>query len=155
MVIKSIKIKEISGFHDSVKELVGATISAMYELGPHECSKLLLANLLKLHPLHVVKSESDYQLIAGFRTYEIARLLLEDDQTIDCLLHESSTISETELINLALSDIVGTSVLLNFSANPKAQLKTIVDKIGKERVKALYKDISSKQKIDVRNTVTF
>lgn len=155
MVITSIKISEIQGYHESVKELVSATISAMYELGPHECSRLLLANLLKLHPLHIVKSELNYQLIAGFRTYEIARLLLEDDQAIDCLFYESSTISEAELINLALSDIVGTSVLFNFSANPKAQLKTIVDQIGKERVKALYKDISSKQKIDDRNTVTF
>jgi len=150
MLITSIKINEIQGYHESIDKIVAATTSRMYRLGPHECSQVLLTNLLKLHPVHIVNSEQGYLLIAGFRTYEIACLLLEDNQKIECLLHDMSKLTKSELMNLALSDIVGTSALFNFSENSKQQLKEIKRLVGKEQVNALFKEISSKQKIDAR-----
>lgn len=153
MISVSLKINEIKGFHKDVRELIAQTSSIIFQLAPHECSKLLLENLLILHPLHVLKTDEGYQLIAGFRTYEMAMLVLDEDQPIDCLVHESSSFGKMHIINLALSDIVGTSVLLTKISKPNHLIKRLNSVVGSVKIKQLFKDISGKSKIDTRHNL--
>lgn len=151
MVINSIKIDEILGYHESVKSMLAETTPIMYKLGPHECTPLFLQNSLKLHPLHLLNTKNGYHLIAGFRAYEIAKLILPTDSVIPCIVHDKSTLSDTEIENLAISDLLGSPLLFQFAKDYAQNINKIKNSIDKKRVKEIFKDISSKQKIDARN----
>lgn len=151
MVITPIKINQIKGYHESVKPIIAETTAIMYKLGPCECSPLFLTNLLKLHPLHLLKNKEEYHLIAGFRAYELAKLNLPGDSVIPCIVHEKKTISDAEIENLAISDLLGSPMLFHFAKEYTLNINKIKNSIQKEKVKEIFKDISSKQKTDARN----
>lgn len=151
MVITSIKLDEILGYHESVKSMLAETTPIMYKLGPHECTSLFLHNLLRLHPLHLFNTKNGYQLIAGFRAYEIAKLIWPTDSVIPCIVHDKSTLSDTEIENLAISDLLGSPLLFQFAKDYAQNINKVKNSIDKKRVKEIFKDISSKQKIDARN----
>ena len=150
MVITSIAINQIQGYHSAVKQIIAETTSIMYKLGPHECSSVFLTNLVKLHPLHLLKSEEEYQLIAGFRAYELAKLILGNDSIIDCIVHDISKITEGEIENLVISDLLGSPLLFQFSKDYSKNINKIKKSIGNKTVKEILGNISSKQKIDAR-----
>ncbi|MDP5031793.1 hypothetical protein [Paraglaciecola sp.] len=151
MITASIKLSDITDYHEEIKGLASKTSSIMYLLGPNECTELLVKNLLILHPLHLVKTELGYLLIAGIRTFEMAKLLLKEDQVVNCCLHDLAALSQPELFNLALADIAGSLRLFNCAKNPEKQTKQLFENIGHDKVKTLFKKLTSKQKIDVRN----
>ena len=66
---------------------------------------------------------------------------------------ETSSFGKTYIINLALSDIVGSSALLTKINKPSQLIKRLNSVGGSVKIKQHFKDISGKSKIDTRHNL--
>lgn len=71
MQIVTIKLSQISGLHPAASEILSATANLIYASGPSDVNEEAIKLLADIHPVHVVPRGEKYQVVAGFRIYEL------------------------------------------------------------------------------------
>ncbi|MDP5133168.1 MAG: hypothetical protein NWQ54_19985 [Paraglaciecola sp.] len=128
MTLTFIELKTIDGIHKAVQTLLAETADMIYASAPGDYSNIALETLLQIHPIHLLKDEGKFFVIAGFRGFEMAKLCFEPDTELRCLVHielDTDTIQE-----LALIDIVGSPLLHSLGSKHLQQILALVKPFG-------------------------
>jgi hypothetical protein len=133
MTLVDVPLNEILGIHPAIQDTVSQTADIMYASAPDDFSEQTLRCLLVLHPIHVIKQDSHFCVIAGFRSFELARLRLQDESLVPCLLHAS--IGKDELPQIAMIDIAGSPIMHSLGPKFVQQLQNLVQAFSDPLVK--------------------
>ena len=106
----------------------------------------LVANLLTIKPIFVVKTSYGYEIVAGFREWELAKKHLCGSDKIN--VNVMTKMKREELLKIAWSDVLG--VALTCSLNPKKvalQLSDISGEIPPQFKNSLFSGVSNKKQL--------
>jgi hypothetical protein len=140
-----VSIKDIQGFLPDIKELVAETAVTMYASCPDDFSVDAVIALLDLHPIQLVKNDGALYVVAGFRGFELASLILSEEHPLRCFLHEGLSQAEAEF--LATVDILGSAMMHSLGAKYVQQLQTLAKGIGPQ-TKTIFPKTKSIRRID-------
>jgi hypothetical protein len=139
--LRNIPIAKIQGYHPAVRTLSASLSERVYALRLDVLTDEAIQRLLRLHPVQVVLVAGDYQVVAGFRSYQLA---ISRPDVIDKIpVIEYSNILESEVIDLAQIDILGSVLMHSLGTKSAEQLGMISDKIGKDATKMIAPSLSS------------
>jgi hypothetical protein len=128
MTLVDVRLNEILEIHPAIQDTVSKTADIMYASAPDDFSELTLRYLLALHHIHVIKLNTHFCVIAGFRSFELARLGLHDESLVPCLLH--ATIREDELPLIAMIEIAGSPIMHSLGPKFVQQLQNLGQAFG-------------------------
>lgn len=151
MKLVSIKLEAITGLHPAVTGMVDKTASVIYASGPADYQELSLLYLLKLHPIHLTKIDTRFVVVAGFRSYELARLLLHPETEVGCILHIKLKPEEPTL--LATVDIFGSPLMHSLGPKYIQQLQALAKFFG-NRASIFFPRMGSLRRLRGQNRTT-
>lgn len=128
--LRSILASEIHDVHPYVSDLAELFADLNFSNRVAALSEESVAELLYLHPVHVCKGRSGYQLIAGFRTYQLVSSNFDVADKFPVWVH--SRRSNDDIRRLALSDLLSSRILHSLGSKPAEQLARIVKTLDEE-----------------------
>ncbi len=143
----SIQLNKIIGVHSAVKS-ASECLALLTPLLQKEMrfDLQLVTNLLTIKPIFLTKTSAGYEIVAGFREWELAKKHLSDSDTINVRVLLQT--KRDKLLELAWSDVFGTA--LNSSLNPKKialQLADVSEKIPAKFKTGIFVGVSNKQQL--------
>lgn len=134
-----IKISEIAGYHPSISELAAQLVDHQFTTALSHISRAATNRILILHPICVYQYRGKYLVVAGFRSYQIAVLKLDSDSKVCCRLLSS----KREILDLARSDILFSSLVFSLSTKVSQQTERLVGIVGKDFANEHHTDLAS------------
>lgn len=136
----SICLSEIDGLHDSIADVASALSECSFASTAKGFSETSVADILKLHPIFVVRRKRQLFVVAGFRTFQIANINLQSTSKINCSVVQAT---DEEIIRFAKTDILASSVVFSLSTKVAAQTKKLVNAVSSESAESIHKDFAS------------
>ncbi|WP_404397977.1 hypothetical protein [Idiomarina loihiensis] len=136
----TIQLDKIKGIHRAVKDIASVLADSQFSANAAGFSDAALKDILLLHPLFLVKFRNQFYVAAGFRAFQIAKLKLPATATITCQLTSASS---DELVNLAKTDILASSIIYSLSTKVAEQTKNLVATVGSDSAKDIHKKFAS------------
>ncbi|MDP5130171.1 MAG: hypothetical protein NWQ54_04775 [Paraglaciecola sp.] len=144
MQIKVIEVSQICGLAPAVIDVISTTESAIYAAGPSDISAVAIETLAKIHPIHLINTDEQYLVIAGFRLYELCKLILPDAK-IPCIVH--SDLSDEQLKLFAITDILGSPLVHSLGTKYVQQISSLAKAIDHDNAIRLFPKLKSIRRI--------
>lgn len=144
MQIITIKLSQISGLHPASSEILSATADLIYASGPSDVNEEAIKLLADIHPVHVVPRSEKYQVVAGFRIYELCKLLVPNDE-IRCIVHQDK--NKEKIKQLAEVDILGSPLVHSLGTKYVQQIRKLTRAIGNDNNLLLFPKLKSIRRI--------
>ncbi len=122
----NIRLSDLEGLHPDVQMFVAATSDLIYAAAPDDFSESWLCYLLELHPIHVTRLNGNFYVVGGFRSYELAMLQMKQDFIVPCCLR--SELSNCEIRQIALTDILGSALMCSLGPKFVQQIQNLVSR---------------------------
>lgn len=102
---------------------------------------LAIIELLRLHPMHVVRAADDYQIVAGFRSYQLATSRPAVVDKIPVI--EYTNLLDEDALVLARIDILGSVVMHSLGSKSAEQLGMITQNLGMKATESIAPSLKS------------
>jgi len=136
----SIKLSEICGYHPEVSTLVAQLADQQFTASIVHLSEYVAELFLKLHPIRLTKHRGKFFVAAGFRSFQIAELKLQQDHQIECLLINSK---HNNIIDLAKTDILFSPLVFSLSTKVAQQTQKLIEIVGQDFTNENHSDLGS------------
>lgn len=147
MRLRSIQVSKLDRVHKAAKSAAECLVSLSPLLKNEACLNVeLVQNLMLLKPIVVVKSETSFEVVAGFREWHLAHQHFDETDKIS--VREVVKINSTEIKQMAWADVYGTA--LTHSLNPKKvalQLSAISQQIPEKLRVEMFAGVANKQQL--------
>lgn len=144
MQIVTIKLCQIDGLHSVASEILSNTANLIYASGPSDVNEEAIKLLADIHPVHVVPCGEKYQVIAGFRIYELCKLLVPNDE-IRCIVHQDK--NKEKIKQLAEVDVLGSPLVHSLGTKYVQQIRELTRTIGNDNNILLFPKLKSIRRI--------
>ena len=147
MPVTKIRLAQILGIHPLVTEYAQLVAGNLYTVPLEELSHEAAIYLLTLHPIVAVHSEdSAWQVIAGFRSYQLAIAKLDPSTSINvsCL---KRVFSNESIRRIAVADIIASPLMLGLGSKPHMQVQRLCEGLSPTELADIHSDLSSSRGI--------
>lgn len=134
-----IKLSEISGYHPNVSELVNQLADRKFATAISHLSVQSAQQFLMLHPISITKHRGKFFVTAGFRSFQIAELKLQQNSKVKCQLVSS----KNNIIELAKMDILFSPLVFSLSTKVTQQTEKLVEVVGRDFANEHHSDLTS------------
>lgn len=147
MRLKSVQVGKLDRVHSAAKSAAECLVSLTPLLKNEAYLNVeLVQNLMLLKPIVVVKSETSFEVVAGFREWHLAHQHFDETDKIS--VREVVKINSTEIKQMAWADVYG--LALTHSLNPKKvalQLSAISEQIPEKLRVEMFAGVANKQQL--------
>jgi hypothetical protein len=136
----SVKLSEICGYHPDISKFVAQMADQQFTASIVSLSEQVAERFLKLHPICITKCRGKFFVVAGFRSFQIAELKLQQAHQIECLLINSK---HNNIIDLAKTDILFSPLVFSLSTKVAQQTQKLIEIVGKDFTNEHHSDLCS------------
>lgn len=135
----SLKLSEISGYHPKISELVSQLADRSFTASIAHLSERAADNFLRLHPICIAQYRGKFFVVAGFRSFQIAELILESNAQIQCVL----VTSKHNIVDIAKTDILFSPLVFSLSTKVAQQTEKLIEIVGADFTNEHHADLAS------------
>ena len=140
-IFRLLKLSDINGLHPEVLSYADDFNSLFLCESAKSMTDEAFQCFLILHPFQLIKTDGQYFIVAGFRSFQLAMVSMKSDDKVPALIHKN--LDKVDIKTLAEADILVSRVGHSLGTNSNAQLKKLTDRLGHDECNKLIPGISS------------
>lgn len=135
----TLKLSEISGYHPKTSELVAQLADRSFTASIAHFSERAADHFLRIHPICVAQYRGKFFVVAGFRSFQIAELILQSNAQVTCAL----ITSKDNIIDIAKTDILFSPLVFSLSTKVAQQTEKLIEIVGANFTNEHHADLAS------------
>ncbi len=139
----TLRLSEISGYHPSVSEFVAQLADRNFTTSISQISQTAAEQFLRIHPICVSQYRGKFFVIAGFRSFQIAELTLQQNTLIKCL----AVAAKQNIVDIAKTDILFSPLVFSLSTKVTQQTKKLISIVGADFTNEHHSDLASERSL--------
>ncbi|RUO81089.1 hypothetical protein CWI84_02975 [Idiomarina tyrosinivorans] len=137
----TLKLSEISGYHPKVAQLVAKLADRSFTASIADLSEQAAEHFLRIHPICISRYRGKFFVVAGFRAFQVAELLL--NQTT--ILRFSLINSKSDILDIARTDILFSPLIFSLSTKVAQQTGRLIEIVGTDFTNEHHSDLASER----------
>jgi len=127
-LLRQVSLSQISGYHSTVVATVKVLARQNFTSRLDVLSEETIFQLLNLHPIGLVKQKNNqYFVISGFRSYQMALGLVDENTKLPALIY---SLTDKEIFEMAQTDVLGSVLLHSLGSKSVSQIEVLKKHIG-------------------------
>jgi len=94
---------------------------------------------LRLHPICIAQYRGKFFVVGGFRSFQIAELILQSNAQVTCILISS----KQDIVDIAKTDILFSPLVFSLSTKVAQQTEKLIEIVGTEFTNKYHADLAS------------
>jgi hypothetical protein len=135
----SLKLSEISGYHPKISELVAKLADRSFTASIAHLNERAADHFLRLHPICIAQYRGKFFVVGGFRSFQIAELILQSNAQVTCILISS----KQDIVDIAKTDILFSPLVFSLSTKVAQQTEKLIEIVGTEFTNKYHADLAS------------